>query len=131
MRLDEGQVSVWMARVPAALPGGPVLDRAEERRRDSFRFREDGERWASCRSILRRLAGAYLARAPESLEFRLGQWGKPHLEGLSFNLSHSGDLCLLAFSREQDLGVDVEACRRIATEELKVGYRVRTYDDVG
>ncbi len=28
-------------------------------------------------------------------------------------------------------GVDLEACRRIATEELKVGYRVRTYDDVG
>lgn len=28
-------------------------------------------------------------------------------------------------------GVDVEACRRVAEEELKVGYRVRTYDDVG
>lgn len=28
-------------------------------------------------------------------------------------------------------GVDVEACRRIATEELGVQYRVRTYDEVG
>lgn len=28
-------------------------------------------------------------------------------------------------------GVDVQACRRIAEEELKVAYRVRTYDDVG
>jgi TatD DNase family protein len=28
-------------------------------------------------------------------------------------------------------GVDVEQCRRVAVEELKVGYRVRTYDDVG
>ncbi len=28
-------------------------------------------------------------------------------------------------------GVDVEACRRVAVEELRVGYRVRTYDDVG
>ena len=28
-------------------------------------------------------------------------------------------------------GVDVEACRKIAVEELKVAYRVRTYDDVG
>ena len=28
-------------------------------------------------------------------------------------------------------GVDVEACRKVAAEELKVGYRVRTYDDVG
>lgn len=28
-------------------------------------------------------------------------------------------------------GVDVEACRRIATEELDVQFRVRTYDEVG
>jgi len=28
-------------------------------------------------------------------------------------------------------GVDVEACRRVAVEELKVDCRVRTYDDVG
>jgi TatD DNase family protein len=28
-------------------------------------------------------------------------------------------------------GVDVEACRRIATEELAVAYRVRSYNDVG
>ncbi len=28
-------------------------------------------------------------------------------------------------------GVDVEACRRVATEELKVDYRVRTYNDLG
>lgn len=28
-------------------------------------------------------------------------------------------------------GVDVEACRKIATEELKVEYRVRTYNDLG
>ena len=28
-------------------------------------------------------------------------------------------------------GVDVEAIRRVAAVELKVGYRVRTYDDVG
>lgn len=28
-------------------------------------------------------------------------------------------------------GVDVEQCRKVATEELRVAYRVRTYDDVG
>ena len=28
-------------------------------------------------------------------------------------------------------GVDVEACRQVATEELKVSFQARTYDDVG
>lgn len=28
-------------------------------------------------------------------------------------------------------GVDVEACRKVASDELKVAYRIRTYDDVG
>ena len=28
-------------------------------------------------------------------------------------------------------GVDIQACRKVAEEELKVAYRVRTYDDVG
>jgi TatD DNase family protein len=28
-------------------------------------------------------------------------------------------------------GVDVEACRKVAEQELKVAYRIRTYDDVG
>jgi len=28
-------------------------------------------------------------------------------------------------------GIDVEQCRRVAEEELKVGYRVRTYNDLG
>ena len=28
-------------------------------------------------------------------------------------------------------GIDLEACRRVATQDLKVNYRVRTYNDVG
>ncbi len=28
-------------------------------------------------------------------------------------------------------GIDIEQCRRVASEELKVGYRVRTYNDLG
>jgi 4'-phosphopantetheinyl transferase len=59
------------------------------------------------------LAG-YLGRLPERLEFRYGGQGKPALaeEELQFNLSHSGDLALLAVARDRPLGIDLERLDR-------------------
>jgi len=63
-------------------------------------------------------AGALLqtALAPFGLRegtIRLGQWGKPYLEGredLFFNLSHSGSRVMLALS-DREVGCDVERIR--------------------
>jgi 4'-phosphopantetheinyl transferase len=48
------------------------------------------------------------------LRFRYGDRGKPHLEDhdpLEFNLTHSGELALLAVSRIGPLGIDIERKR--------------------
>jgi 4'-phosphopantetheinyl transferase len=63
---------------------------------------------------VRRLLAAYTPHVPDGLEFLRDARGKPRLAGgeLEFNLSHSGSALLLALSRRQPLGVDLEMPRR-------------------
>jgi 4'-phosphopantetheinyl transferase len=69
-------------------------------------------RWVAARWALRTVLGCYLEVEPEEVELRLGPRGKPVLaatgESLRFNLSHSGELALIAVARGLEIGVDVE-----------------------
>jgi phosphopantetheinyl transferase len=59
---------------------------------------------------LREALAAYLEASPEAVRLVTGEHGKPELAGggLHFNLSHSGDVGLVAVARERAVGVDVE-----------------------
>ena len=65
---------------------------------------------AEAARALREVLAAYLEAAPEAIRIVAGEHGKPELAdgGLRFNLSHSGDIALVAVARERDVGVDVE-----------------------
>jgi 4'-phosphopantetheinyl transferase len=97
-----------------------VLDRelpADERERGArIRSERNRGRWLAARWALRLVLGRYLARDPAQIELQLGAHGKPALAAsappLRFNLSHSGELALIALARERDLGVDVEEIDR-------------------
>ncbi len=58
------------------------------------------------------MLGLYLEREPAKIELRFGSRGKPMLTGdydsLRFNLSHSGELALIAVAGEHEVGVDVQ-----------------------
>lgn len=74
---------------------------------------ERGERRELARTRLRGLLGRYLELQPEALAFELGEHGKPRLAGpepaLEFNLSHSGELALIAVAAAgRPVGVDLE-----------------------
>src|SRR5262249_24712809 len=61
--------------------------------------------------ILRCLLSSYLGKSSQSIEIVYGMWGKPCLvdeKAVYFNLSHSKDYALYAFSPQCEVGVDIE-----------------------
>ena len=85
---------------------------AEQQRWEALRLPEDRERFLRGRGALRRLLGAWRDEPPEAVPIGAGAHGKPCCTGgPEFNLSHSGDLILLALHRQRPVGVDVEQLR--------------------
>ena len=95
-----------------------LLSPDEQQRAARFVFREDRRRYIVARARLRQLLGERLGAAPRALEFIYSEHGKPALapryEGdLRFNLSHCEDVAVYAFADAAEVGVDVEAVRRL------------------
>jgi 4'-phosphopantetheinyl transferase len=94
----------------SALP--TLLSPAERQRHAAFRQPIDQERYLVARAALRELLGHWLERPPAEVTIEVGPHGKPSCAGApAFNLSHSGDLILLAFHGGGEVGVDVEQAR--------------------
>jgi 4'-phosphopantetheinyl transferase len=102
----------WRDSLDAGRLSSDELDRARR-----YPFEREQRRFAVCRATLRVILAAYLGRPPCELRFGYGPHGKPHLEpghaagAVRFNVSHSHELALVAVSREQELGIDVERLR--------------------
>src|SRR4051812_8132116 len=110
-----GEVHVWTVDldVPAGRVGvlGGVLREDELLRAARFKV-EDGRRnFVVARGALRTILGSYLDAEPQTLRFAATTNGKPRLDPPSstqFNVSHSGDVAMIAIARDADVGVDVE-----------------------
>jgi 4'-phosphopantetheinyl transferase len=67
------------------------------------------------RTALRRVLATYLGEEPKQIQFQTGEHGKPRLAAaarrLEFNLSHSGEIALVAVSGEHEVGIDAERVR--------------------
>lgn len=91
------------------------LDTEERARSDRFVTVELRRRFGVCRGRLRMLLGAILETSPSKIAFKYGNLGKPYLQShrdLHFNVSHSQDWAVMAFSRCSPVGVDIEFCNR-------------------
>ncbi|MCI0394240.1 MAG: 4'-phosphopantetheinyl transferase superfamily protein [Chloroflexi bacterium] len=91
-----------------------TLSEDERARAARFKFEKDRRAYTIARGVLRALLGRYLGRRPEEVGFIYTPHNKPLLaeaSPLSFNLSHSHQLALLAFTLDRLVGVDVEYVR--------------------
>lgn len=84
----------------------------EHQRHQAYRRPDDRERFLRGRVGLRLLLAAWLGCPAAAVSIETGAHGKPFCpKGPQFNVSHSGDLILLAVHPRQGVGVDVEQLR--------------------
>lgn len=119
--LPAGELHVWRAPldVPAALARSlaQTLTKDERQRASRFHFEQDRIHFVVARGVLRAILGRYLNLNPEQVSLGYTVFGKPilakpfHPNKLAFNLAHSGELALYAFSRDRQIGIDLERIR--------------------
>jgi len=115
--IEAGGVTVWQVRGPADAATlkrcRSVLSPAELERAARFKVEPPREHFIVARATLRVLLGDALQADPRALEFEFGRFGKPSLRmhEMEFNVSHSGDVVLVAIGGQSPLGVDVETER--------------------
>jgi phosphopantetheinyl transferase len=91
-----------------------VLGRAERRRAQGKRTAQSRRAYVIAHALLREVLAAELGIDPREVPFATGRdpYGKPALtgstQGLTFNLSHTHGLILIAVARGREVGVDVE-----------------------
>ena len=110
------RVDVWQVALEPCAIEARLRTLSEAEREHAARLRVGAAAWVVARAALRRILGRYLGIAPEKVAFATGANGKPMLApggsvDLRFNLSHSGNIALIAVRLGLDVGIDVEEVR--------------------
>ena len=123
MPIAGGTIEVVPVRLDAELAAvselAQCLSDGERLRAGRFVFERDRRRFIVGRARLRLCLASRLGVQPDAVEFDYGPRGKPRLSrifadtDLRFNISHSEDVAVYAFSNGREIGVDVEAVREM------------------
>jgi len=129
VKLSRDEIHVWSASLDIGSEQLAELERTlspdEMARARRFYFERDRQKYIGRRGILRAILATYLETKPSAIRFLYNEFGKPRLEGsqeahgLSFNLSHSGALNLVAVGIDREVGVDIELINSsVSSDEL-------------
>ena len=121
LALTDAEIHVWLAFYDAIADEGlhaayrALLDGAEREQERRFHFARDRHRYLVTRALVRTVLSRYVALDPKEWIFSANAHGRPEIvnreardQSLSFNLSHTHSLIVLAVSKRRALGVDVE-----------------------
>jgi 4'-phosphopantetheinyl transferase len=123
LKLSNDEIHIWCASLdqPTSLIEKLVctLSIDERTRAGRFYFEKDRKRFVVRHGILRMILGYYLGVEASELQFCYGRNGKPRLAdtfgngAILFSMSSSEGLALYGFTRNREIGVDVECVRDI------------------
>ena len=89
-----------------------ILSEDEVKRAGKFVFDKDRNTFVRTRGSLRLILAGCLKCAPDEIDFRFNEHGRPEiaaptLNTFNFNLTHSGDMALIAVSHGRTVGIDL------------------------
>ena len=115
--LSQNQIDIWLLFCPAPYDLIdhilPFLADEEIHRMNKYYFRRDQIKFAISRYHLKELLGKYLDQTSKNIVIEYRKYSKPfigakHHSHIKFNISHSGEMFIYAFSLDQDIGIDIE-----------------------
>lgn len=125
LALDPSEVHLWLAFCADAQDDQlhdryrALMSPEERARGDRFYFERDRARYRVTRALVRSVLSRYAPVAPTDWRFEPTSYGQPLIandepqaRSLSFNLTHTSDLVVLAVTRERAVGVDTENISR-------------------
>lgn len=125
MPLPPLQVHLWCCRTDlrkAEAERRWILSDDERARADRFRDTKARLAFAAAHSWLRHVLALYTLASAAQLRFGETPFGKPFLASehkgppIAFNLSHSGELAIVAVTAGMAVGVDIERVRPVSAE---------------
>jgi 4'-phosphopantetheinyl transferase len=122
--INDRELHIWKADMNSSgVYDVQSLGQDEIARARRFRFEADRMMFIFSHYLLRQILAGYVKMPPQEIAYSYTKFGKPFLtqkdqqEGIEFNLSHSGDIVLIAVTRSVPLGVDVEKIQPIPDME--------------
>lgn len=126
VQLEMDYLHIWRCDLQEPVDSGvlrSLLSKDEVARSERLMIPEKRISFLAGRAALRIILGLYVKTAPQSIRFHYLHDGKPVIsdENLAsqvhFNLAHSGKWMVLAVSRRNPVGIDIEKKRMISSME--------------
>lgn len=116
MKFGLNEIHIWsvdLTKILAfAMRNSAILSADEHHRAQRFHFLTHQQRFIGAHVVLRMLLSDYLGIPPAEIHFTKTTQGKPQISHsgneLKFNLSHSADFAIYAFTLKHEIGVDIE-----------------------
>ncbi|MFK5985452.1 MAG: 4'-phosphopantetheinyl transferase superfamily protein [Pseudomonadota bacterium] len=116
-QLDDTSIDIWLCNAENMLSQSDyffsILSANEQVRALRFKFDTHRNRFIISHGFTRCVLAKYLQVTPADIKYKKEQLGKPYLSdinksALTFNLSHTEDISILAVAKYSQLGIDIE-----------------------